>query len=57
MPVMIPGMTPPLRPPEDLLVGALVGAFVCVSVGAPTILQVASSHRPHLPFHTSIIIG
>ena len=31
-------------------VGALVGVFVGVSVGAPTISQVASSHRPHLPF-------
>ena len=31
-------------------VGALVGVFVGESVGAPTISQVASSHRPHLPF-------
>ena len=44
MAMMIPAMAPPLRPPEDGL------AFGFGHGSGPSHLQVASSHRPHLPF-------
>ena len=44
MAMMIPAMAPPLRPPED-------GLWFGFGHGSgPSHLQVASSHRPHLPF-------